>query len=151
MKLAHRGIRVWISSDGIEQNIWVWRMNGKVIPKWDKRLNADTVAGHIAVEEGQVRVVVSPGPMPLAVETDDVHLQRLRVNVESDGSMGAIAVDLLIDGYQVTGPYLKGEGTAWIEGVSAPPKGRFMAGRFQIVKISDDGACVWFECVLTRV
>ena len=62
MKLAHRGIRVWISSDGNELPVWKWSASKKVQARWDKTVPADLVSGYIAVEEKQVRVVVACGP-----------------------------------------------------------------------------------------
>ncbi|KZV70909.1 hypothetical protein PENSPDRAFT_428150 [Peniophora sp. CONT] len=116
MKLTHRGLSVWISSDDEELNIWTFKTGGIVVARWDDSVHADFVGGHIAVEDGQ----------------------RIRVNVKSDGSMGAIAVDLSIDGYRISGPCLKGEGMAWIDGVSRStslPGG--MAGSFRIEKKGD--------------
>ena len=61
MKLAHRGIRVWISNNDNELPIWKWRASRKVQAHWDKTVRADLVSGYIAVEESQVRVVVACG------------------------------------------------------------------------------------------
>ncbi|VDB85631.1 unnamed protein product [Peniophora sp. CBMAI 1063] len=110
MKLSHRGLNAWISSDNEEQDIYVWSPHGENVNKarWEEKLKADLVAGHIAVEGGQ----------------------RLRVNVESDGSLGAIAIFLSVDGVPLHGPFLKGKGTAWMDGVSCAPKSGKMSGRF---------------------
>ena len=69
----------------------------------------------------------------------------IRVNVESDGSMGAIATSLRIDGVDIRGPYLKGAGTAWVAGVSASSSKSTwhgMPGRFQIEQTGATGMCM---------
>lgn len=59
MKLSHRGLHVWISTEGVEQNLWMGKHRTSNTAKWDEKLQADSVTGHIAVEEGQVRAAVA--------------------------------------------------------------------------------------------